>query len=447
MPHASLLARALPAALACALLAGCFTDPATRREEVRSSAFDLYSEGMAYKRHKNYVRARDKFLAAAEVSPRPAFHYEVAHAHWRLGNLEQAATWYERALAEAPDYDLARSELDLVRLQMMDRPGKIAPPPEAPPSPEEQAALAAAEPEPAIVDTPAAEPAPAEPAKPAATFDPEEPLEVAQAAPAPTPAPATPAEEPAPAPPSGGVGGGFFGTLRESFAEFQSGTTKDPPTGKAKEIDPAIARAALFPELGEGVTVDTAAERTSALDAEALGRWDEAVRRWVRVCDRTPDDPIARTGLARALGKAGGTLRAREEFEKTTTRFPEHSPAWLAYGNFLVELRRYEEAATAYREATALRPEDPSPWNNLAALQLRQNNPSAARDSASRLNEAHPDFAPGWMNRALAEDQLGNTEEALAALERYFDLSGDRRAALERWASGLRAKASGTKAP
>jgi predicted Zn-dependent protease len=112
-----------------------------------------------------------------------------------------------------------------------------------------------------------------------------------------------------------------------------------------------------------------------------------------------------------------------------------------------VELRRYEEAAAAYREATALQPDDPSPWNNLSALQLRQNNPRAARDSASRLNEAHPDFAPGWMNRALAEDQLGNTAEALAALERYFDLSGDRRAALERWATGLRSKTGGTSIP
>jgi hypothetical protein len=51
------------------------------------------------------------------------------------------------------------------------------------------------------------------------------------------------------------------------------------------------------------------------------------------------------------------------------------------------------------------------------------------------------------MNRALAEDQLGNTAEALAALERYFDLSGDRRAALERWATGLRSKTGGTSIP
>lgn len=426
--------RPLVVAAAVALLAGCFTDPATRREQIRDSAFDLYSEGLTYKRHRNYVRARDKFLAAAEVSPRPAFHYEVAHAHWRLGNLEQAATWYERALAEAPDYDLARSELDLVRLQMMDRQGR----PVVLPEPVLDDLTGTAEPDPAMVEEPAVTPSRRQIAQAAASGE-----QAAGASPRREEA-APPAAEPTPtpaAPAAPGVAGGFFGTLRESIEEFRSGTTDDPRTGRAREIDPALARAILFPELAPEAVVDPAAERQLARDAEQLGRWDEAVRRWVRVVDRQPGDVEARTALARALGKSGSSLRARDEFEKITARFPDHAPGWLAYGNFLVETRRYEEAADAYRRASALMPGDPAPWNNLAALHIRRNNPTAARDAALRLNEAHPDFAPGWLNRALAEDQLGSPDRALEALEQYLALSGDRRPSLERWGVSLRERA------
>jgi Tfp pilus assembly protein PilF len=102
---------------------GCFLDSKTKGEERRDLAFAIAQEGEAYMAAGNYVRARDKFLAAVEMSPRPAFLYNVAHCHYRLGNLDQAIPYYERALKESPDFQLARTELDLVRLQL--REGEI----------------------------------------------------------------------------------------------------------------------------------------------------------------------------------------------------------------------------------------------------------------------------------------------------------------------------------
>ncbi len=93
---------------------------------------------------------------------------------------------------------------------------------------------------------------------------------------------------------------------------------------------------------------------------------DEETDRWMAENDR-----LAATGA----GDSAVTLRLRlkqrfEPVEKSYREFlerhPKHVKGRLAFGSFLNDLGREDEAAAQYLAARDLDPKNPAPWNNLA---------------------------------------------------------------------------------
>ncbi len=93
---------------------------------------------------------------------------------------------------------------------------------------------------------------------------------------------------------------------------------------------------------------------------------DEETDRWMAENDR-----LAATGA----GDSAVTLRLRlkqrfEPVEKSyrdfLERHPKHVKGRLAFGSFLNDLGREDEAAAQYLAARDLDPKNPAPWNNLA---------------------------------------------------------------------------------
>lgn len=421
--------------------AACVLDAKTKAELARGDAFSVYEEGLQYKADGNFVRARDKFLAAAAISPRPVFYYQVANCSYRLGQLEEATAYYQRSLDGAPDFALARSEYDLVRLQLRERElsaaaraQRLATAPPANVVAQLEPAyrpLAPERPQPAIDESDAA---PSAIAPPAANEAPPS-LEPASSA-----ASASAANPETPKAPKAATEEFGFSGMRSAMTALQTKEGDDLLSGALESIDKERARAVLFPELSRPSPVDLEAERKSARDSERLGRWDDAVRRWNRVVEADSSDLAARLSYARALARTARTQRAFEEYETLIKGHADNPRVWFERGNFLVGRQEYPRAQESYERAIALAPRSPEYRNNLAALYLRTENHRAAETVLRDLNRDFPEYAPAWLNRALLEERTGNLAAALGALETYLRLDAPRSEIEERWLLKLRSQ-------
>jgi tetratricopeptide (TPR) repeat protein len=86
------------------------------------------------------------------------------------------------------------------------------------------------------------------------------------------------------------------------------------------------------------------------------GRTAESRALLETVLVRAPDFGEARIDLARACRADHQAARAREEIRQVLSLRPQHHRAWLAYGDVLVDLEQYSDAAVAFNRATLTDP-------------------------------------------------------------------------------------------
>ena len=103
-------------------------------------------------------------------------------------------------------------------------------------------------------------------------------------------------------------------------------------------------------------------QRVLALDDAA----QTEVERWL-----ADDEKLNAAGA----GLQGATLRARiqqrfepveKEYKDFLVRYPQHVKGRIAFGSFLGEIGREDEAADQYLKAREIDPKNTAAWNNLA---------------------------------------------------------------------------------
>ena len=94
----------------------------------------------------------------------------------------------------------------------------------------------------------------------------------------------------------------------------------------------------------------------------------ESIATLERVLTAAPDFANARVDLARACRREGRPEKAREEVRRVLQALPHHYRAWLAYGDALVDLGKYEEARVAFERARLTDPQRPRIEAATAAL-------------------------------------------------------------------------------
>lgn len=443
------MGRALLALAAALPLAGCLQDRIRVMEGARTDAFDLLTRGQALKAGGDYLLARDFLVRSAERSPRPAAFYEVGNCYYHLENYEQALAWYDKALALAPDYELARAERDLAAARLGDAEAASAMPRETPiiipgdqetgptlqlrPTPQptpERIPVAEKPPEP-----PREEPAPA----------PEPPVleaeAVAEVVP-PQPSEPAPAPEVAPEQPQGtspATPGGLLGGLSKAFTSVAAAEAEK--TNPA-DIDPERLRLAIFPELYRAEDEQEPALRAGAAEAERLGRQDEAARLWRRVLEDSPEDVEARLRLAKALQRSGRSWRAQEEIALAEKLSPSNAQVQFDKGTILLAEDDRAGAEAALRRAVELDPGHAGAQNNLAVIESDRGDARSAEARLEKVVAQNPDFAAAWLNLARAQDQQGRpAATVLRSLENHVRLSPESSEKTARWLRTLRQRA------
>lgn len=177
--------------------------------------------------------------------------------------------------------------------------------------------------------------------------------------------------------------------------------------------------------------------------AAEAGRPEEAARAWSAVLARQPDDIEAAAARVRALAEAGQVADAQAEARALVAGQPDQAAAWhalarsreaagdaagaeaalhegaaagadafalaLARGHLAWRQGAWLAAAGAFAEASALRPQAPEAWTNLAASQIH----------LDRIDEA---VAAARTAVALVPDEVAARMTLAAALSRGTDL-------------------------
>jgi tetratricopeptide (TPR) repeat protein len=132
-----------------------------------------------------------------------------------------------------------------------------------------------------------------------------------------------------------------------------------------------------------------------------------------KVDTSVPLTPSQITGRISAMLNEGQNEAALAVIEKRNAQLQRQGTAgtdvqlMFLNGRALAALGRDNEAIDIYRNMTTLFPELPEPWNNLAALYVKQGKLDMARDALNRALASDPNYA-------TARSNLGDVELLLA---------------------------------
>lgn len=132
----------------------------------------------------------------------------------------------------------------------------------------------------------------------------------------------------------------------------------------------------------------------------AIAHFQEAVR-------LTPDSPVRRANLGRALARAGRINDASAAYEASLALNPSAVAAQNDFAVLLVLQGRLPDALAGYRRALELDPDYADAHNNLSTLLLYLGRTQEAIDHARRAVEIRPDLPEAHYNLARAALAIG----------------------------------------
>ncbi len=115
--------------------------------------------------------------------------------------------------------------------------------------------------------------------------------------------------------------------------------------------------------------------------------------------------------------------QAQNEFKKLISAHPNIPGPHYAYGNFLAQWGRYDEAFAVFCRELQLLPEDPLILLQLGALAMKQNRREEALGYCRRAMERNPNLFAGHLIQGKILLQQSKINEALAELQSAVQLA------------------------
>lgn len=156
---------------------------------------------------------------------------------------------------------------------------------------------------------------------------------------------------------------------------------------------------------------------------------DDSLVQLQAAADQHPDNPVLAVGFIRGLIDAGKTTEALDESQRLARAFPGVPAAHLLVGDTMMLMKRYPDAASAYRRAANLRFDEPTMLRVVDALERGGRRPEASAVLAIFLSQ-HPGNVAALRMAAHWQIADGLWDDAIATLEGLRDRIGNRDAAL-----------------
>ncbi|MGH6614193.1 tetratricopeptide repeat protein [Sphingomonas sp.] len=166
-----------------------------------------------------------------------------------------------------------------------------------------------------------------------------------------------------------------------------------------------------------------------ARDASMPFGADDSVAVLGSLANDNPDDPVRRVVFLRGLADAGDYGAALTQAQALTRTAPGAPAAWLATGDMLMVMKRYDEAIAAYRRAADIRFDEPTMLRMVDALDHAGHRGEASNALALFLSQ-NPQNIAGQRLAAHWQIAAGEFDAAIETLESLRQRVGNGDAAL-----------------
>ena len=117
--------------------------------------------------------------------------------------------------------------------------------------------------------------------------------------------------------------------------------------------------------------------------------------------------------------------KAAEAYAHVLKLDPDNLDALRGVGNIDFDQRKYDQAIAAYEHYLSKKPDDPDVRTDLGTMYLSTGAADQAVAQYRQVLASHPDFFEANYNLAIAYDEMNNSADARAALERALKVAPD----------------------
>jgi tetratricopeptide (TPR) repeat protein len=164
-----------------------------------------------------------------------------------------------------------------------------------------------------------------------------------------------------------------------------------------------------------------AQERLGAL-LIAAGRPADAIAPLQTAVAKSPT-PANQAALASAYVQSNQAGKALSVVDQILAATPNDFDIRMLHGRIVRDQRKFPEAAQDFRLATALKPDDPHAWSELAVSLVMAEDYSAALNALDKLAALHAEKPGHVYLRAIILDKINDRKGALASYQRFLSLS------------------------
>jgi Tfp pilus assembly protein PilF len=143
----------------------------------------------------------------------------------------------------------------------------------------------------------------------------------------------------------------------------------------------------------------------------------------LKILQLDPKNIHAMNTIAGLFGNLGEFEQEVTWAQKAIAINPQYDLAHINNGNGLAGLKRYDEAAEAYKKAIRIDPKNPLGAYSLGVMEEEQGNFKKALEFYRQSIQIDPKFENGYFNLAAMHANLKQFDEAIAALKKLLEIN------------------------